>query len=220
MIKTETITHISDLEKYGRPEDTLSIIGEQVSAQIAGYNQTHPHEMLPKTDTEIQKQFLAGETLLVLTPPPQIKFLFHGTLYHLLNSDSPYHVVEFGSVITHPDHRGQGLGTYGCREMIHHVKAMNHQTVCLSTIKREVTQYVLESAGMVAVSFFNFPGLTSLTCTCDEHLNCPHKRQPGQEINLKRDHSPGKIPCTLMISDLTLAVAFESYLLNLNRNVR
>ncbi len=205
-----TVTRISDLSPLGDPEILLSDIGRQVTGLIALYNLAHPGEMVPKTPSEIYHQFLAGESLVMITPAAPYQVLFHGTLYPLSEK-----VMEFGSVITHPDFRGLGLGTLGSREMVAYTHRLNHASFCISTVKQELTAWVLQSASMLPVSFYNFPRLTSLTCTCDHASACQSRRQQIDSTPEKfsalliRDRPPGKIPCTLMLSDVSLAIKHE-----------
>lgn len=222
-----SVTSFSDLSFWDNPEAVLRGIGVQVSAQIDQYNLAHPGEMLPQNSEAVSAQFLSGKSYVVLTRDPDPLVLFHGTLYENFTKAEQdflgFQVTEFGSVITNEEFRGMGLGSRCSRLAIDHVKARNHNTICLSTIKQELTARVLSQSGMTPVSFWELPYLSYLTCTCtncsESHgfSRCQFRRPPilSTPINfdsmLNRDHPPQKTDCTLFVSDPQLAINFESH---------
>jgi len=227
------VSSMDQLASLGEAGRLLSEIGTQVSSQIDQYNSGHPDEMLPKSPDEIMAQFADNRSFVILSAEKNARVLFHGTVYRNFTPGQQdawgFQVVEFGSVITHPDFRSLGLGSYGCRSVVDHVKKENHNTICLSTVKQENTLRVMSRAGLSPVSYWKYPHLSFLTCTCDNCSErhgfsaCPFRRTPKAStpprlLQLMDKSTPlGKIPCTLMLSDLYLADLFENRCRELSR---
>jgi hypothetical protein len=216
----------ADLGLLGNPEAVLTEIGEQTSHMISIYNAGHPFEMLPKSPGQIISQLKSGESVVIVSVNSPLTVLYHGTIYPNFSEKEAdflgFQVVEAGSAITHSDYRnGYGLGTEGAKMRVSLAKRLHPQTICLSTNKQSLTTRVLEHAGMVPVSFWAYPYLSFLTCTC---VNCSESagftscifRRPLLESSpqallgiLDRSQPTGKMPCTLVISSPDLAAAFE-----------
>jgi hypothetical protein len=233
--RSVSVTNMTDLSQFGDPEDVLQRISAQVSGQIAEYNSGHPGEMLPKTPESIADQFLSGRSFVILTSEQDPSVLFHATIYQNFNDREQqalgFQVVELGSVITNQEFRSMGLGSRGCRKVVEHVHELNHNTVCLSTVKQELTARVLSQAGMYPASFWEHPYLSYLTCTCTDcsesfgFSSCPFRRSVSQSspelLQLLTDKSQPlqKIPCSLFISDPDLASGFEAHCRELDKAV-
>jgi hypothetical protein len=227
--------NVADLARLGDPDRILAGIGMQVSSQIAQYNSGHPGEMLPKTPESIVDQFVSGRSFVILTSSENPSVLFHATIYQNFDEREQealgFQVVELGSVITNPDFRGMGLGSRGCRKVVEHVRELNHNTICLSTVKQELTARVLSQAGMYPASFWEHPYLSCLTCTCTDcsesygFTSCPFRRSISQsspellQILTDKSQPLEKIPCSLFISDPGLAAGFESRCRDLNQRL-
>ena len=200
----------------------LDHMAHQVSAQIAVYNADHPYEMLPKTPDTIRRQFLDGNSVIIAEEDSTV--LYHGTYYpNFENGEDQildYQVVELGTAIAHPDFRnGYGLGVEGSTLRLEKAHSVWRHVIALSTNKQVLTTHVLHRAGMQAASFWDYPYLAYLTCTCENSSeacgfeSCIFRRSPEESsrraLNLISKSPLGKMPCTLILSDLGAAGEFE-----------
>ncbi len=201
----------------------LDYMAVQISRQIAAYNSDHPYEMLPKTPDIITRQFLDGNSIIIAEPDSTV--LYHGTYYPNFENDEDqilrFQVVELGTAIAHPEFRnGYGLGVEGSVLRLKKARQTWRHVIALSTNKQVLTTHVLHRAGMQAASFWDYPYLSYLTCTCENSSeacgfeSCIFRRSPQESSRRSLDliyRSPlGKMPCTLVLSDLRAAREFEN----------
>jgi len=212
------VTCETDLKALGV---SLGVASDQVSKQIDEYLTGHPGEMLAQTPQKISQQFIAGKSLMLISREETPRVLFHGTMYEAFSLNYT-RVVEIGSVITDTEFRGLGLATRGCKKILDHLKAQNHNTLGIATIKQEMTAIVLAAAGMVPASYHDLIHITNLTCTCPEYSEsfghvCPFRRSKEKSTPeiftalTDKTHPPEKTDCTLMVSDRILAAEINKY---------
>lgn len=230
------ITEINQLAEDDSMAQSIAFgLSHQVSEMIKEHNCKNPNEMLPKTPSQIMEQFRTGNSVFMVTydygngelSEGEPTVLYHGTTFpNFENGEEKIlgmQVVEFGSAIAHPEFRGYGLGTLGAdrRSYIAQEK-WGPNVLCLSTNKQMITFLALrKGSGMVSASFWDLPYISYLTCTCENssercgYQSCEYRRQPADStseklITISEGESMfGKIPCTLVISDLQIARGFE-----------
>lgn len=218
-MERQIITNISQIDKS--PQQ----LAKQVSEMIGEYNSQHPFEMLPKSPEVIIEQLNRGLSIMMIEQDgildPEI--LFHGSLYpNFENGEEKAlgcQVIECGSWIVNPNHRGRGLGTEGVGKLIDLGRKFWNPTIFLATHKRMAALKVSKNVGLTTVDYKDFPYLAYLTCTC---TNCSESY--GFEICVFRRKTPeisivgegGKIDCSLVISDIVRAEQFEERCRNLH----
>ncbi len=186
---------------------------EVISNGIKRYIAEVGPEMLPKEPEDIVAQYKTGQSL-VLEHNGEI--VFHATGYENLNNEQVsnlgFQVVELGSWIAML--RGQGVGKVGAVELLRrNQKVFGDDVIFLATHKRmnalNISKNDLE---FHEVLYEDFPYLAYLTCTCDNcsesygFQSCPFR---SKQIGNIPDEK-GKIDCTLVISSIENAKAFES----------
>ena len=209
---------ISGSQEALRFNGRLDMWAEQVSKMINQFNQIHPNEMLPKTPVVIRDQFLAGESVLMISLSDEV--LYHGSLYPLLSNEEAQRlgmqVIEFGSWIVPEEYRGMGLGTEGC-ELLKDLAARNwRKYVGLATNKRMIAAMAgIGGGGMSAVNFADFPALSRLTCVCASLHDgkCSYRRKFQERIIFEDEGADllhnGGMACTLLVTDVDDAREFE-----------
>lgn len=216
-----TITRPKDLVDPGRILDLC----EQVSDQINLYVSSHPDEMLKKTPETIYKQIEKGlSVMLVHQNGGHPKMISHATAYEALTEAQSEklgcQIFEAGSVITHPDFQNQGLGKRVSSRLAYVIEDRCQNPIWLATNKQSRAFLAMtHGADMRGGDFFQFPYLTSLTCTChncSENFGhqCNYRRPshlatPQIFNSIKVDPKNGQMPCTLIVSDTEKARIFE-----------
>ena len=197
----------------------LDVWARQISEMIAQFNLTHSNEMLAKSPVVIRDQFLAGESVLIISSETD-EVLYHGSLYPLLGNEGAQRlgmqVVEFGFWIVPERYRGQGLGTEGCRLLKELAAEKWGKYVGLATNKRVIAAMAaIGGGGMTAVNFVDFPTLSRLTCVCAslQDGKCPYRRGFQETIAIDAGsvdllHNGG-MACTLLVTDVVIALEFE-----------
>lgn len=227
-----TAIALSDYRQWaelGMGEEHLKSVGIQVSEMISVYNASHPNEMLPKSPATVAEQIRSGRSVVVLhRENGDVEVMCHGTIYPAFENREEnvlgMQVVEIGSLIVKPDYQGHGLGSMGNLLLLKQISEQMPGSVALATIKQENTAWAFDNAGCLPVSYWEFPYLSYVACTCPHcsetvgHMSCNYRRQPIdstpenlRQINDRSDRSkkPAKIPCTLVVADVEKALKFE-----------
>jgi len=220
-----------------RNDNRILEAAETVSSMIAAYNFGHPHEMLPKSPDVIASQFIDGNSIMLVneTEDGRLSVICHGAMYPNFDRGEDkilgMQIVEMGSVIVHPAYRGQGIGSVGTKMLFDLAFKNWDKVLCLAKVKQVVTARVFDKAAISPVSFWEFPYLSYLTCTCEGSSercgfdSCCYRRTPEEssqshfEKILNRDNPIGYMPCTLVVSDKDLAYRFEEVCGNMHNNL-
>lgn len=220
------LSSAEDWMRLGLNGDDLNLACLQVSQMVAQYVAGHENEMLLKDPNTVKEQFLRGDSVLMVKKDnTALQVVGHGTNYINFEDGEDLilgaQVTEVGTVIVRKDFRGLGCGKAGVKHLAGMALNGYQNVLRLATIKQAVTGRVFENAGIVPVSFYNYPYLSYLTCTCSNssercgHASCQFRRtndsvEAGDfDIMLDPVNNVGKIPCTLVLSDTELAGDFE-----------
>jgi hypothetical protein len=204
--------------------ETMAI---DVSHMVNDYVTDHPSEMLKKEPDVIVDQLSNGLSVIITSfeGNPRPKVLFHASLYPNFNSDEELflgcQVAESGTWITHPDYRGQGIGTQGVEKLVELGKNRWNPLLIISTHKRMPAFKVSTKLGFEDVAYKDFPYTSFLTCTCENcseragFQNCIFRRKTSELVV----GANGEIECTLVVSDSDLAMRFEENCRSLHREL-
>ena len=223
----------SDLNCYDFPDGCFNKICIQVSEMIDEYNASHPYEMLPKSPETIADQILKKRSVMIICGENEnFQVMCHGTIYPSFEEEEAkilgMQVVEIGTLIVHPDYRRRGMGSLG-NLLLLELSERYSNCVALATIKQRATALAFKNAGANPASFWKYPYLSYLTCTCSHcseregHRRCEHRRLPSESTEIKlneildKSFFADKIPCTLIIADIARAQKFEETCRNLHQ---
>jgi len=229
---------LSSIEQWyelGLTDEQLDGACHTVSDMVRVYVTGHNGEMLLKDSGQIKRQFLSGDSVMLVDHRGHgISVIGHGTNYINFESGEDkllgMQVTEIGTVIVDEKYRGRGFGKLGVKHLAEMALNGYGNVLRLATVKQAVTARVFKDAGIIPVSFYTYPYLSYLTCTCENSsercgfASCGHRRpaESSGEEHFAEALSPlkhlGKIPCTLVLSDLELAERFEATCADLHQN--